>query len=212
MGSAPSDQPKQASSPRRDWLAWDRSDRLGFALLLALVTIASVVGWVVGPIAAWVSGDDLRVPFFSRVEVPQLAETGLGHTSADYSLLVPDPTVKQRVLDLLPGLGYLAIITVAAWLLLRIMQDIGGGDPFRPRNVRRLRALAALLAFGWPVVFFAELTCRFTIVTGLDLGDLSPRVGFTLPVLPFVAGMVAALLGEAFKAGSRLRDDVAGLV
>ena len=33
-----------------------------------------------------------------------------------------------------------------------------------------------------------------------------------LPWVALVAGMVVAMLAEAFKAGSRLRDDVDGLV
>jgi len=206
--------PSGAARPTRDrdLLAWDRSDRIGLSLLLALVAVVSAGAWVVAPIVDWVGGRDLEVPFFSSVDVPGLAGTGLGHGSADYSLLLPDPSVRQRLLDLLPGLGYLAIVLVGAWLVLRVMTDIGRGDPFHPRNVRRLRIIGGLLAFGWPIVFFAELTCRFAILTGLDLGDLGPRAGFTIPVLPVIAGMVVALLAEAFKAGSRLRRDVEGLV
>ncbi len=201
-----------STRPTRDLLAWDRSDRIGLALLLALVAIAAAGTWLIGPIVAWVRGRDLAVPFFSTVDVPGLVGTGLGHGEADYALLLPDPTTRERVLDLLPGLGYLAIVVIGAWLVVRVMTDISRGDPFHPRNVRRLRLIGALLAFGWPVVFFAELTCRFAILTELDLGDLGPRAAFTIPVLPVVAGMVVALLGEAFKAGSRLRDDVEGLV
>ena len=144
------------------------------------------------------------MPFFSQVEVPGLAGTGLGHRDARYDLLVDDPTASQRLLDLLPGLGYLVIVVLAGYLVLRVMRDIGRGDPFRPHNVRRLRALAALLAFGWPVVVFAEVTCRFTLVSGLDLGDLGPRAAFDVPVLPLVVGITVALVAEAFKAGSRL--------
>lgn len=207
--STPREAPQGA---RRDWLAFDRSDRVGLALLMVLVALGAAVTWLVRPLVEWAGGDALAVPFFSKVDVPGLAGTGLGHRDAHYDLLVPDPTTRQRLLDLLPGLGYLAIVVVAGYLLLRIMGDIGRGDPFQPHNVRRLRGLAALLALGWPIVFFAELTCRFTILTELDLGDLGPRAVFDLPVVPVVVGTAIALVAEAFKAGSRLRDDVDGLV
>jgi hypothetical protein len=205
--------PREAQpGTKRDWLAFDRSDRVGLALLMVLVALGAAVTWLVRPLVEWAGGDALAVPFFSKVEVPGLAGTGLGHRGGRYDLLVPDPTTGQRLLDLLPGLGYLAIVVVAGYLLLRIMGDIGRGDPFRPHNVRRLRGLAALVALGWPIVFFAELTCRFTILTGLDLGDLGPRAAFDLPVVPVLVGTTIALVAEAFKAGSRLRDDVDGLV
>lgn len=205
--------PREApQSARRDWLAFDRSDRVGLALLMVLVALGAAVTWLVRPLVEWAGGDALAVPFFSKVDVPGLAGTGLSHRDAHYDLLVQDPTTRQRLLDLLPGLGYLAIVLVAGYLLLRIMGDIGRGDPFQPHNVRRLRGLAALLALGWPIVFFAELTCRFTILTELDLGDLGPRAVFDLPVVPVVVGTAIALVAEAFKAGSRLRDDVDGLV
>lgn len=204
--------PGGSTRPTRDLLAWDRSDRIGLVVLLILVAVVAVGTWLVGPIVEWVRGGDLAVPFFSSVDVPGLAGSGLGHGEADYALLLPDPTTRERLLDLLPGLGYLAIVVVGAWLVVRVMTDISRGDLFHLRNVRRLRGIGALLAFGWPVVFFAELTCRFAILAELDLGDLGPRAAFTIPVLPVVAGMVVALLGEAFKAGNRLRDDVEGLV
>ena len=205
--------PRSAESgTRRDWLAFDRTDRVGPAALVVLVVLGAVGTWVLAPLAGWTSGDALRVPFFSEVEVPGLDGTGLGHRDAGYDLVVPDPTSGQRLLDLLPGLGYVVIVALAGYLVLRVMGDIGRGDPFRPANVRRLRMLAALLAFGWPVVFFAEMTCRFTILTGLDLGDLGPRAVIALPLPIMLVGVVIALVAEAFKAGSRLRDDVDGLV
>jgi hypothetical protein len=197
---------------RRDRLAFDRSDRIGLVALLVAVVLGAAVTCLVVPVVSWVRGTALSVPFTSAVEVPGLDGTGLRWRAASYDLLVDDPSTRQRLLDLLPGLGYLAVVAAACWLVLRIIGDIGREDPFPPHNVRRLRVLAALLAFGWPVVFFAEATCRFTILTGLDLGDLGPRTSFTVPVLVVVAGVALALLAEAFKAGSRLRDDVEGLV
>lgn len=196
--------------PKRDRLAFDRYDRGGLAALLGLISIGAVATTVAAPLAGWVQGRDLRVPYFSDIEVPALEGTGLGHGPGNYDLIIPDPTAIQRVLDLLPGLGWLVLVLAGCWIVLKVMGDIGRGDPFQPRNVRRLRGLAGLLVIGWPVLAGLEVLASFVITTGLDLGDLGQT--FTVPLLPMLVGLVVALLAEAFNAGSRLRDDVDGLV
>lgn len=205
-----------ATGERRDWFRFDRADQWSFALLLGLGVVVSLVAWLIAPVVGWVQGDPLRVPFFSEVEVPGLAAAGIGHTEADYSLLLSDPTTRQRVLDLVPGVVYLLLVATVAWLLLRVMLTIGRGEPFAPANVRRLRALALVLMVGWTVAYFTEATCTFAILADVDLEaagvEGGPRAALTLPVLPFVVGLATAMVAEAFKAGARLQDDVEGLV
>lgn len=201
-----------ASRRERDVFAFDRADRWSLAVVLGLVSIVAAVTTVVGPLAGWAKGEALRVPFFSEVDVPALSGTGLGHGLGEYDLIIPDPTTAQRLLDLVPGLAWLALVVAACWLVLRVMGDVGRADPFQLRNVRRLRQLAALLAIGWPVLWIAQATIAFAILTDLDLGDVGPRAMVTFPLLPVLVGLVVALLAEAFKAGIRLREDVDGLV
>ncbi|MEZ5094834.1 MAG: DUF2975 domain-containing protein [Nocardioides sp.] len=204
--------PPSTARKGRDWLTFDRYDRWGLAGLLGLISVGAVAAYVVAPLARWASGSGLRVPFFSEVDVPALEGTGLRHGLGDYHVVIPDPTAGQRLLDLLPGLGWLALALACCWLVLRVMGDIGRGDPFQPGNVRRLRLLAALLVLGWPVVASLEAMTAFAILAELDLEGVGPRAAFTFPLLPMLVGVVVALLAEAFKAGSRLRDDVDGLV
>lgn len=47
---------------------------------------------------------------------------------------------------------------------------------------------------------------------GADLGGLPPTASISLPWLPIVAGLIVALIAQAFVAGAALRDDVEGLV
>ncbi len=205
-----------ATGERRDWFRFDRADQWSFGLLLALGVVATVVVRLVAPVVGWAQGDRLRVPFFSEVEVPGLTAAGIRHSEADYSLLLSDPSTRQRLLDLAPGVGYALLAAVIAWLLLRVMLTIGRGEPFDPANVRRLRALALVLMVGWTVVSFAEATCTFAILADVDLKaagvDGGPRAALAFPVMPFVVGLATAMVAEAFKAGARLQDDVEGLV
>lgn len=207
---------RDATGERRDWFRFDRADQWGLALLLALGVAVGVVAWLLAPIIGWAQGDPLAVPFFSEVEVPGLAAAGIGHSEADYSLLLSDPSTGQRMFDLVPGVVYLLLVSAVAWLLLRVMLTIGRGEPFDPANVRRLRVLALVLMAGWTVAYFVEATCTFAILADVDLESAGveggPRAALTLPVVPFVTGLITAMVAEAFKAGTRLQDDVDGLV
>lgn len=198
--------------PARDRLAFDRYDRWGLGALLGLFSAGAVAATVVAPLVAWARGSDLRVPFFSRVEVPALDSSGLRPGQGTYDLIVADAAPHLRVLDLLPGLGWLALIMTGSWIVLRVMGDVGQGDPFQQHNVRRLRILAGLLVLGCPVVASLQPVVTMAMLADLDLGDLTARAAFELPAFAMLVGVVVALLAEAFKAGGRLRDDVDGLV
>lgn len=197
---------------RRDWLAFDRSDRWGLGILLGLVFVAAAVVDVVLPLLRWAGSEGIPVPFVSEVTVPELDDAGTTYGVAQYDVTLADPTTGQRLLDLVPGLMTVGLIAAGCWLIIAVMGTIASGDPFVAANVRRLRRLAALLLIGPIVVFFVDLPVNGALLSSVDLGGLDPAT-FLEPAWPaFVAGMVVALLAEAFKAGSRLRDDVDGLV
>ncbi|MBK6873226.1 MAG: DUF2975 domain-containing protein [Kineosporiaceae bacterium] len=202
----------QSTSTPKDRLAFDRWDRLGLAALLALVALAAIARSVVQPLAAWARGQELTVPYVSSITVPPLDAVGTRYGEGRYDLRLDDPTTTQRLIDLAPGLLLLVLILTACWLVFRLMRDIGRGEPFAPRNVARLRLLAAVLALGVPVEFVARGMSTMAMLSNADLGSLNPAGQVELPWLSVLAGMCLALLAEAFKAGSRLRDDVEGLV
>ncbi|HWO50410.1 MAG TPA: hypothetical protein VNN23_02345, partial [Ornithinibacter sp.] len=79
-------------------------------------------------------------------------------------------------------------------------------------NVVRLRVVAAVLVLGVPVVDVLESLVGTVLLDGLDFGSLALPFMLDIPWVPMLAGLVVAMLAEAFKAGSRLRDDVDGLV
>ncbi|HYN65438.1 MAG TPA: DUF2975 domain-containing protein [Ornithinibacter sp.] len=202
----------RSGAQRKDLLAFDRSDRWGLIALLGLFAIVTVVSGVVHPVLRWVEGAPVPTEVFSPVVVPGLDAAGVEHGLGTYDLLVPVAGVGQRILSIVPGALVAGGVLLGCWLLLRVMRSIAGGDPFTPANVTRLRGLAGLLVFGSTVVFFLEMAVTGALLGTLDLGALEPGFRLDFPWWPLLSGMVVALLAEAFKAGSRLRDDVDGLV
>lgn len=97
-------------------------------------------------------------------------------------------------------------------LLQQVMRHIVGGEPFASGQVTRLRIVAFLLGLGMPVVLAAEFVAGGVLLGASDLAGMDLVVDIEVPWLMLAAGMVVALLAEAFKSGAALRDDVSGLV
>lgn len=198
--------------PRRDWFTFDRSDRWGLGVLLAVVVLLTSIINIVVPIQRWVAGDGIPVPFLSEVTVPELDAVGTPYGVAAYDVTLTEPTVLQRLLDLVPGAILVVLLAVGCWLIIAIMRTIAAGEPFADVNVRRLRVLAMLLLVGPFFTFFAATSAQGALLGDVDVAGLAYAMSLDIPWVWFVAGMVVALLAEAFKSGSQLRDDVDGLV
>ena len=205
--------PPTAPRAPRDLWSFDRADRWSLVVLLGLVALVTLAVQVVLPLVGWARG---------RGHLARLPRPGRGagarHGGRHARLPGPRrrhahrPTAAQRLLDLLPGVLLTAVVVAGAWLVLRVLRDVAAGDPFRPRNVTRLRALAVLVAIGLPVVWFAQGAVDLGLLTSLDIDAGVAGVVVAVPWAPVVAGMLVALVAEAFKLGAGLRDDVEGLV
>lgn len=198
--------------PRRDWFAFDRSDRWGLGILLGLVVVLTSFAGIVVPLQRWAAGDGIPLPFISEVTVPELDAIGTTYGQAGYEVTLADPSVAQRLLELAPGLLTVLLIATGCALIVAVMRTIAAGDPFVARNVRRLRQLAALLLVGPFFTSFLSISAHGALLGDVDLGGLPLTAHLDMPWAWFIAGLVVALLAEAFKTGSRLRDDVDGLV
>lgn len=196
--------------PRKDLLAFGRSDRWGLALLLAVVAVLTVVTQVVQPLVRWAQGDPLPVGYAGRLDVPALDALGVRHEDGGVTALVPHPGTTVRVVDVVLGVVLSLFVLAGCWVVLRVMRDVAAGDPFHPRNVTLLRILGLLVAVGLPAVWFGRATVDAAALT--SLGPDVVVMTLDLPWVPVLAGTVVALLAEAFKVGGRLRDDVEGLV
>jgi DUF2975 family protein len=204
--------PTKGRAPRRDLLAFDRFDRWGLVFLLGAVALGTILVGVVEPLADWVTGAPLTPVAESAVTVPPLEAAGVGYGPASYAVDAVDPSVGQRLLHLAPGLLGALLVVLSCWCFVLLLRTVAAGDPFDPVNVTRLRVVAFALVLGAPVVYLLQVLSDTMVLTGLAVDGLELTFTLSIPWVPMLAGLVVAMLAEAFKAGSRLRDDVDGLV
>jgi hypothetical protein len=200
------------SRTKRDWLAFDRTDRIGLTILLGAVGAGTLLSTVGASVQRWIAGDPIPLPLSTTITVPELDRAGVHYGTGDYAIDFSDAGIGARVLDLLPGVLTSAVVIGCIILFLRFMVPVGAGQPFAPAQVTRLRAIGFALMLGLPVAALARTAIDGSLIGSMDLGGLEPAFTLSLPWLPMTLGLVAALLAEAFKVGSRLSDDVEGLV
>jgi hypothetical protein len=128
-------------------------------------------------------------------------------------LLLRDATAGERLTQALPGFLFAAMTITVAWQLLQLLRSTQAGEPFTRRNVRRINLIAMLVGVVGMLTQYAQGFANSAIYAS---GRLPERAGLlfeaTLTPLPIVAMLVLALVGEAFRRGVVLRDDVEGLV
>lgn len=197
-----------------DVLAVDpRRHDLVLRILLGAVVLFSLLAWLGRPLTGWVRGTALPIGYEGAVTVPALQGTGIEVTAGGYTLLLPHPSVAQRLVEMLPGLVALAVVVTAVVLVERVVRDVAAGEPFTQRNVTRLTRLALLLVGGWLVAAVLRGAGDFVVLMlDDDLGDLDPQGVVPFDLWPLVVGLLVGVLARAFAAGTRLREDVEGLV
>jgi len=204
-------QPASPTPAKKDPLTFDRSDRWGLAILLAVVAVATIAIQVVQPVLQWVAGEPRPIELVTEVSVPDV-DLPIVDGAGLVEVLLPAPSAGLRLLDLLAGVLVAAMVVIGCWLILRLMRTVAAGDPFHPANVRRLRIIGGFLVLGVPIVYFLESAVSGSMLAQAPLDGVMASVWLDVPWQECVSGMVVALLAEAFKGGSRLRDDVEGLV
>lgn len=133
----------------------------------------------------------------------------------DADVEISRPAVSQMLLRSVLDLGPTLVVVCALWLLAGVLRAAAHGDPFGPDNARRFRRLAALLivaGFALTALNYAVLNALYSQVPSspsvqLGAGPFSP-----LPGVMLVGGLVAYALAAIFTDGSRLREDVEGMV
>jgi hypothetical protein len=199
---------------KRDWLAFDGLDYLITKIVLGIAVVGSLLFGLGGPIRDAVTNAPLPVSYSTKVTSGIPLPRGATHDgNATVELMLTDATLGERLTQALPELLIAAMTIAVAWLLYQLLRGTQSKEPFTRRNVWRITATALIVGIGmWPVQFAQGVADNVIQTSGRipDQGD--PSFVFTFTLLPLAAGIVIALIGEAFRRGVELRDDVEGLV
>ncbi|GAA3527107.1 hypothetical protein GCM10022419_002350 [Nonomuraea rosea] len=186
---------------------------LGFALVMLLASLFAVFGGSrtdtryvsVNPYATVTTADN-----------PAPAPTGppgtvsLVEPAFNATLTIAEPSPWQSFLLILPELLLTLVLCVVAVFLLLMMRSFHTGDPFTPKNARRLAVIGVLLICVAVIPQVDEWVLH-TLVSGTPLQGVALHAAEDYRWAPVVGFSVLAL-AEFFRQGSRLRSDVQGLV
>jgi Protein of unknown function (DUF2975) len=199
---------------KRDWFAFGRADYLGTKIILGIAVVGSVLFGLGGPVVAATTNAPLAVSYTTTVPKDIELPRGASHAGeATMEMLINDATLGERLTQALPELLVAGLTIAVAWMLYQLLRSTQAREPFTRRNVQRINTIALVIGLGWILVQFAQGVADNAIQT---TGRLPDRGGltfvFTFTPLPLVVMLVIALIGEVFRRGVQLRDDVEGLV
>ncbi|WP_017614311.1 DUF2975 domain-containing protein [Nocardiopsis salina] len=216
-----------ASRIRIRWTRTD-SDIMGAVLLAVavlgslslLVTLAWALFAVPSVLTGWMNKVSVHHTSEVAVAAPEMTvlADGVGVQGTDEAVLVfQDPGLGQRLLLAVPVLLWHALVLSVALTVRNVLLSLREGDPFVPVNVRRVYTLAVLAFLGSLLLPMIGVVCDLALRHGVvELGQAA-LFGFSLnptsgPLAGLLASLVLAALAEVFRRGSRMRDDVDGLV
>lgn len=209
---------------------WSRTDSVVMQVVLALgvvlvgATIALSLLWVTTGLSVggvgWSDRVTVQQPMDAPGTVPDIELSVDDVTIAaepTMTLVFEDPDTVERLMLVLPTLLGQAAALVVLHLVLRVVRSQGRGDPFAPANVRRVRTIAFTVILASILVPTAQGLAGLFLQDGVVPAEGMVLVAFDLtlgsaPLVGLSAGLVLAALAEVFRRGTRLRDDVDGLV
>ena len=207
-----------ALAPRLDaLLTFDRTDVQVAWWALVLGPLAVVLTTVGNPLWQWWRRRPLEGSFsVDTTPVTELGtRTGAGaRWSGEVVTTLASPSTGDRLAALAPGLALSVTVVVLAWLGMRLLTAVAVSEPFTRRTVGALRGIAGTLLVAMLVLPAADAWREAQLATStlVEATDavlvLEPL--WLLGVAP-VARVVASV-AEAFARGTRLAEDVEGLV
>jgi Protein of unknown function (DUF2975) len=109
----------------------------------------------------------------------------------------------------LPALMGVLTVSVLA-LLQRIVHSVHRNEAFQRVNARRVTLIGLLILAITPAVFFGQLA-RIELVERSNVGQFTDPT-YDLPWWPVAIGLTVIVIGEAFRAGSRMREELEAVV
>lgn len=192
-----------------DVKTWSRGDQVFLEGALWAFPAVGLLAVVVRAVDA-VRGAPLEV----TGSLPEALVRPVAQVSGPYSgtLVLPGATTGDHLLALVPGLLVVALVAAGAGLLLAVVRSLRAGDPFTPRNARRLTRLAVLvLVGGLGVQVVGDLVHTQLLAAALPAGQDRP-LALDLALWPAPVATALFFIAEVFARGARLREDVEGLV
>jgi hypothetical protein len=195
---------------------WGRADT---RLLQGLLGLAFVIQALIGLVIPFLSMAGLLntaivrdVPIAGVVGNSLVEDGGAKLTVSESATLnLTDPSLGERVLLNLPAVFDTVLILLGLYWLFLVARTLSAGEPFAPRNPKRLFGIAVLIAVGSLGDSLLTTITNHELVAGTRLQDYVP---FSLHIsfLPLGVAVLVAALAEAFRIGVRLRADTEGLV
>lgn len=211
-------------------LRWSRTDSVVMQVVLTLgmvlvgATTALSLLWVATGLSVGGVGRSDRVTVQQPMQAPDTVP-GIESSVDDVTiaaeptmtLVFEDPDTVERLMLVLPTLLGQAAALVVLYLVLRVVRSQGREDPFVPANARRVRTIAFTVILASILVPTAQGLARLFLQDGVVPADGMVLMAFDLtlgstPLIGLLAGLVLAALAEVFRRGTRMRDDVDGLV
>ena len=195
--------------------SFSRGDYLATKVLLVVTAVVVSTLSLLPGLVAWARGRPLQVTGQDPTAGPAPEVPGapgvVGRRTNEVVWSVLDPSAGQRVVALVPAVITTVVVVVAAVVLWRLVVTTQRGRPFDGRAVRQLRVLGVLVLAYACVATFADPLVLLAVFWSVQ----APLVGFTLDLsglFPLVVALLLLVLAEGFRVGSRLHDDVEGLV
>ncbi len=166
------------------------------SFLLILLYAVWLLGWIfsgliIFGIVLWV----LHAVGF--VPLNQISESYFGFSSSVFSSLI-------TLIGLMVGLGFSLVLVLVTQYLRGICRSLRQGDPFIPRNARRLRGI-------WVSILVFEVVrygAHFVVSWAIQQGYFSAQVtGLSFALSPWIAILALMVLAEVFEEGTRLRQE-----
>lgn len=173
--------------------------------------------WFLVPLLSWRNGDGVDWTGESDVSkvAPglHLARGAHAYWEGAVHVTIADPSTGLRLIAWLPSAIVAVAVIVTGFLLLRIMYETQEGRPFFESSARRLRLVS--LTIGVAAVA-APLAWNAANRHVLEAATTRPQVESHVHVAAMATWLVVALVvrvvAEAFRIGTRLQEDVEGLV
>lgn len=154
---------------------------------------------------------DATVP----LDLHRLPKGLLPADSQSTRMLIEHPSASEQRLGLASDLLPIVLAAAILWFMRGVARSVRDGDPFVAANVRRLRAVGALLLAGALVVHYGAIALQDAIADPYLSSPFQPvrEQGILpadpdFPLTPLLCGLGAFVIAQVFAHGVELRKDV----